>query len=194
MCDARVCVTTHAQPRHAPTHTHTPLSYLFLAGCCDRKTVMRGPLFNKSALYRAVCFAGTSFSLSWVWLTYMSLVWSDIYVTPSWVTYMSLFQKSQVNSDIYVTNLWRIQKTRQSFWWPRLQSSDIYVTHSSMTYMSVANDWHMCHSISPLFRDIYVTHWWVTYMSLKKTSDIYVTRLLSVVTKTTDASSGCVTN
>ena len=100
---------------------------------------------------------------------------------PGRVTYMSLilFGPSQVNSDIYVTNLWRIQKTRQSFWWSRLQSSDTYVTHLWMTYMSVANDWHMCHSISPFFSDIYVTHWWVTYMSLfqKTRHSLWVTGL-----------------
>jgi len=56
MCDARVRVTTNAR-----THNHTPLSYLFVAGSGDRKTVMRGTFLNKLALYSAVCFAGTSF-------------------------------------------------------------------------------------------------------------------------------------
>ena len=56
MCDARVRVTTNAR-----THNHTPLSYLFVAGSGDRKTVMRGIFLNKLALYSAVCFAGTSF-------------------------------------------------------------------------------------------------------------------------------------
>ena len=58
MCDARVRVTTNAR-----THNHTPLSYLFVAGSGDRKTVMRGTFLNKLALYSAVCFAGTHDSL-----------------------------------------------------------------------------------------------------------------------------------
>ncbi len=87
-----------------------------------------------------------------------------------------LFGPSQVNSDIYVTNLWRIQKTRQSFWWPPLQNewhicqsfflSDIYVTHQWVTYMSLKKgdiEWHICQSFAT---DIYVIQRWVTYVSL----------------------------